>query len=203
LAWAVVRLPPWGQPESSPGTADRPWLWLLTADRGFYPWQAWDTATATGAALQWRAPTQLEFARGAGTAGRHLPHRADHTHGPGATPVTALGRRPRAVILTADGAGREERGSASHAHELGGAGIVAQVRLVEINNEGGADDPGQPRSQFMPAVASATPWPVAAPRITISHRCAGRAVPRWNPGAGLYGSRVCPHLRAVPHPCHR
>ena len=34
---------------------------LLTADRGFYSWQAWDTATATGAALVWRAPTQLEL----------------------------------------------------------------------------------------------------------------------------------------------
>ena len=32
---------------------------LLTADRGFYSWQAWDTAQATGAALLWRAPTQL------------------------------------------------------------------------------------------------------------------------------------------------
>jgi Insertion element 4 transposase N-terminal/Transposase DDE domain len=34
---------------------------LLTADRGFYSWQAWDTAAATGAALLWRAPTQLEL----------------------------------------------------------------------------------------------------------------------------------------------
>ena len=32
---------------------------LLTADRGFYSWQGWDTAAATGAALLWRAPTQL------------------------------------------------------------------------------------------------------------------------------------------------
>jgi len=34
---------------------------LLTADRGFYSWQAWDTAAATGAALLWRAPTQLDL----------------------------------------------------------------------------------------------------------------------------------------------
>ena len=34
---------------------------LLTADRGFYSWDAWDTAQATGAALLWRAPTQLEL----------------------------------------------------------------------------------------------------------------------------------------------
>jgi Insertion element 4 transposase N-terminal/Transposase DDE domain len=32
---------------------------LLTADRGFYSWQAWDTAAASGAALLWRAPTHL------------------------------------------------------------------------------------------------------------------------------------------------
>ena len=33
----------------------------LTADRGFYSWPAWDTAAATGAALLWRAPTQLQL----------------------------------------------------------------------------------------------------------------------------------------------
>lgn len=32
---------------------------LLTADRGFYSFPAWDSAAATGAALLWRAPTQL------------------------------------------------------------------------------------------------------------------------------------------------
>jgi Insertion element 4 transposase N-terminal/Transposase DDE domain len=34
---------------------------LLTADRGFYSWTAWDTAAATGAQLVWRAPTQLDL----------------------------------------------------------------------------------------------------------------------------------------------
>jgi hypothetical protein len=34
---------------------------LLTADRGFYSWQAWNTAAATGAGLLWRAPTQLDL----------------------------------------------------------------------------------------------------------------------------------------------
>jgi hypothetical protein len=34
---------------------------LLTADRGFYSWPAWDAAVATGAALLWRAPTQLDL----------------------------------------------------------------------------------------------------------------------------------------------
>lgn len=32
---------------------------LLTADRGFYSYDAWEAATETGAALLWRAPTQL------------------------------------------------------------------------------------------------------------------------------------------------
>jgi len=34
---------------------------LLTADRGFYSWTAWDAAQATAAALVWRAPTQLDL----------------------------------------------------------------------------------------------------------------------------------------------
>jgi hypothetical protein len=34
---------------------------LLTGDRGFYSWDAWGTAQAIGAALLWRAPTQLEL----------------------------------------------------------------------------------------------------------------------------------------------
>jgi hypothetical protein len=34
---------------------------LLTADRGLSSWPAWDAAAATGAALLWRAPTQLDL----------------------------------------------------------------------------------------------------------------------------------------------
>jgi len=34
---------------------------LLTADRGFYSWTAWDTAAQAGAALLWRAPTGLRL----------------------------------------------------------------------------------------------------------------------------------------------
>jgi Insertion element 4 transposase N-terminal/Transposase DDE domain len=34
---------------------------LLTADRGFYSFGAWGQAAASGAALLWRAPTQLEL----------------------------------------------------------------------------------------------------------------------------------------------
>jgi hypothetical protein len=34
---------------------------LLTADRNFYSWKAWDGAAHTGADLLWRAPTQLRL----------------------------------------------------------------------------------------------------------------------------------------------
>jgi hypothetical protein len=34
---------------------------LLTADRNFYSYQAWGQALASGAALLWRAPTQLDL----------------------------------------------------------------------------------------------------------------------------------------------
>jgi hypothetical protein len=34
---------------------------LLTADRGFYSWQAWQAAQDTGAALLWRSPTHLDL----------------------------------------------------------------------------------------------------------------------------------------------
>jgi hypothetical protein len=34
---------------------------LLTADRNFYSWDAWALASRTGAALLWRAPTQLDL----------------------------------------------------------------------------------------------------------------------------------------------
>jgi len=34
---------------------------LLTADRNFYSFEAWELATRSGAALLWRAPTQLEL----------------------------------------------------------------------------------------------------------------------------------------------
>jgi len=34
---------------------------LLTADRNFYSFTAWDLATRSGAALLWRAPTQLRL----------------------------------------------------------------------------------------------------------------------------------------------
>jgi len=37
---------------------------LLTADRGFYSWPAWDSAAAIGAALLWRAAASCAGFRG-------------------------------------------------------------------------------------------------------------------------------------------
>jgi len=42
---------------------------LLTADRGFYSFEAWDLAAACGAALVWRAPAGLELPLIGGLAG--------------------------------------------------------------------------------------------------------------------------------------
>ena len=59
------------------------------------PGQAWDTAAATGAALLWRAPTQLELPVVRVLRRRHLPHRADQPDDPRCPPGAAAGRRPR------------------------------------------------------------------------------------------------------------
>ncbi len=69
---------------------------LLTADRGFYSWQAWDTAAATGAALLWRAPTQLDLpvvrVLPDGTYLTVLMEAADPRRPPGADPGRREGR---------------------------------------------------------------------------------------------------------------
>jgi hypothetical protein len=71
---------------------------LLTADRGFYSWTAWDTAAATGAALLWRAPTQLRL-----PVLRVLP---DGTYLSVVMDPAIRGRR-RAAILAAAREGRD------------------------------------------------------------------------------------------------
>lgn len=55
---------------------------LLTADRGFYSWPAWDSAAATGPALLWRAPTQLALPVVAVLGDGDLPQRADQAFDP-------------------------------------------------------------------------------------------------------------------------
>ncbi|MFD8501108.1 IS4 family transposase [Amycolatopsis sp. NPDC059657] len=61
-AFLAARVGPYGTGEQTLAQGLYPRLLddeLLTADRNFYSWAAWDTAAATGAALLWRAPTQL------------------------------------------------------------------------------------------------------------------------------------------------
>ena len=104
--WPSAAPTPSSRPRSTPTPSGRrPWRQrlyprlrgdeLLTADRGFYSWDAWDTATATGAALLWRAPTQLDLpvvrVLDDGTYLTVLIKPTD----PGAAPGTAAGRRPR------------------------------------------------------------------------------------------------------------
>ena len=80
---------------------------LLTADRNFYSWQAWDTAQATGAALLWRAPTQLDLPVVSVLFGRDLPDRADQTR------RSAARGAERLLAAARDGAGpdRHQRGA--------------------------------------------------------------------------------------------
>ena len=61
-AFLAARVGPWATGEKTLAAGLYPRLRaeeLLTADRNFYSWQAWDTASRTGAGLLWRAPTGL------------------------------------------------------------------------------------------------------------------------------------------------
>ena len=96
---------------------------LLTADRGFYSWQAWDAAAATGAQLLWRAPTQLD-----------LPVITVLTDGTYLTVLmdsTVRGAR-REKILTAARAGHD---LADHRDAIGKNGLpVARIaRVIEYD----------------------------------------------------------------------
>jgi len=96
---------------------------LLTADRGFYSWTAWDTAAATGAQLLWRAPTQLD-----------LPVITVLTDGTYLTVLmdsTVRGAR-REKILTAARAGHD---LADHRDAIGKNGLpVARIaRVIEYD----------------------------------------------------------------------
>ena len=81
---------------------------LLTADRGFYSWAAWDSAAATGAALLWRAPTQLALHVIAVLAdGTYLTVVMDSTiHGPRREKILAAARAGRDLTADPDAAGK-------------------------------------------------------------------------------------------------
>jgi len=99
---------------------------LLTADRGFYSWTAWDTAQATGAALLWRAPTQLDL-----PVVRVLP---DGTY------LTVLikptirgGRRERLLAAARAGQDLQDINAVPDAFDEGGLPVVHLARVIEYD----------------------------------------------------------------------
>src|SRR3954470_274927 len=99
---------------------------LLTADRGFYSWQAWDTATATGAALLWRAPTQLEL-----PVVRVLP---DGTYLTALIKPSVRGRR-RERLLAAARAGQDlsDINALPDAFDERGLPVIHLARVIEYD----------------------------------------------------------------------
>lgn len=99
---------------------------LLTADRGFYSWAAWDTAQATGAALVWRAPTQLDL-----PVVRVLP---DGTYLTALVKPTIRGRR-RERLLAAAGAGTDlhDINAVPDAFDERGLPLLHLARVIEYD----------------------------------------------------------------------
>jgi hypothetical protein len=99
---------------------------LLTADRGFYSWTAWDTAAATGAALVWRAPTQLALPV--------IEVLADGTYLSVVMDSTIRGRR-REAILAAAGEGRDLADPDQVPEATGARGLptARMVRVIEYD----------------------------------------------------------------------
>jgi hypothetical protein len=97
---------------------------LLIADRGFYSWQAWDCATATGAALLWRAPTQVEL-----PVVRVLP---DGTYLTALVAPAVRGRR-RERLLSAARAGVDltDIDAVPDAFDADGLPVVHVARVIE------------------------------------------------------------------------
>lgn len=96
---------------------------LLTADRGFYSFTAWDTAAATGAALLWRAPTLLTLPV--------IQVLSDGTYLSVVMDSAVRGRR-REQILAAAGAGRDLSELAAAVNELG-LPVARLVRVIEYD----------------------------------------------------------------------
>jgi hypothetical protein len=94
---------------------------LLVADRGFYSYKAWDTAAATGAALLWRAPTQLSL-----PVVRVLP---DGTYLSVAMDSTIRGRRLERIV--ADAKAGDDLTDHPDATDENGWPLARLVRVVE------------------------------------------------------------------------
>ena len=99
---------------------------LLTADRGFYSWDAWDSAVATRAALLWRAPTQLAL-----PVVRVL---VDGTYLTALITPTIRGRR-RERLLAAAGAGQDlsDINAVPDAFDERGLPVIHLARVIEYD----------------------------------------------------------------------
>jgi hypothetical protein len=99
---------------------------LLSADRGFYSWQAWDTAQATGAALLWRAPTQLDL-----PVVRVLP---DGTYLTILIKATIRGaRRQRLLAAARDGVDLGDINTVPDAFDERGLPVAHLARVIEYD----------------------------------------------------------------------
>lgn len=99
---------------------------LLTADRGFYSWAAWDSAAATGAALLWRAPTQLDL-----PVVRVLP---DGTYLTALIMPTIRGRRRERLLAAArDGADLTDINAVPDAFDQRGLPVIHLARVIEYD----------------------------------------------------------------------
>jgi hypothetical protein len=99
---------------------------LLTADRGFYSWTAWDTARATGAVLVWRAPTQLDL-----PVARVLP---DGTYLTVLIKPTIRGRRRERLLAAARaGADLDDISAVPDVFDDRGLPVAHLARVVEYD----------------------------------------------------------------------
>jgi hypothetical protein len=99
---------------------------LLTADRGFYSWQAWDTAQATGAALLWRAPTQLDLPV--------LGVRDDGTYLTVLIKPSVRGRRRERLLAAArDGLDLTDTNTVPDAFDERGLPVIHLARVIEYD----------------------------------------------------------------------
>jgi Insertion element 4 transposase N-terminal/Transposase DDE domain len=108
---------------------------LLTADRGFYSWTAWDSARATGAALLWRAPTQLDLPV--------VTVLSDGTYRTVLIKPTIRGRRRERLLAAAHaGLDLDDINTAPEAFDDRGLPVVHPARVVEYDvpdREGNGD----------------------------------------------------------------
>jgi hypothetical protein len=99
---------------------------LLTADRNFYSWQAWDTAQATGAALVWRAPTQLDLPV--------VTVLSDGTYHTVLIKPTIRGRRREHLLMAArNGADLTDINAVPEAFDERGLPVAHLARVVEYD----------------------------------------------------------------------